>query len=59
MLCPVREGGRDVSREGDRVGDLDDGEWLNQDLMVDLDGKRRRFFLWPGASKCSGILTVV
>ena len=47
MLCPVGEGGRDDSGEGARDGEPDDGEWFNRDLMVDLDGKRSKFFFWP------------
>ena len=60
MLCSVREGGRDDSGEGARDGEPNDGEWLNQDLMVDLDGKRRKFFFWSDmlvASKCSLSMT--
>ena len=38
----MREGGRDGSGEGAR-----DGEPGNQDLKLDLDGKRKRFFFWP------------
>ena len=47
VLCPVQEGGGDDSGEGARDGKPDDCEWLNQDLMVDLGGKRRKFFFWP------------
>ena len=53
MLCSVWEGGRDVSGEGARNGEPDDG---NQDLKLDLDGKRKKLFFCLDmlvASKCS------
>ena len=48
VLCPVREGGRDASGEGVRDVERNDGD---QDLklfrMLDLEGKRKKFFFWP------------
>ena len=43
MLCPVREVGRDVTGDGARDGELDDGK---QDVKLSRIN-RRRFFFWP------------
>lgn len=46
-MCPVREGGRDGARLAAR-GKPDDGKRdLKLSKMVDLDGKRKNFFLSP------------
>ena len=53
------ESGRDVSGEGARDGEPDDGERFNRDLklsrMVDLDGKRKKLFFWPDMLVASNV----
>ena len=43
MLCPVQEVGRDVTGDGARDGELDDGK---QDVKLSRI-KRKQFFFWP------------
>ena len=43
MLCPVQEVGQDVTGDGARDGELDDGK---QDVKLSRI-KRKQFFFWP------------